>query len=193
MVSACLVHPYHSDPIEHVTGNEAPAVSIHALYDMDCKDPHHSDARVSSNGCTSHWKFYTSIISGWKSSLKAALDQIHNIYSRSHLQLVLITWRFICTLMVASWVPVILEKPPSLVWKARFRVYGDVSPVHPLAITSFDLAHVFAGGRVLSVSDQHYGIGSNLILPGRGKNMGDGWETKRSRTKGHKDWAVIQL
>ena len=57
----------------------------------------------------------------------------------------------------------------------------------------FDLAHVFAGGRVLCASDQHFGIGSNLILPGRGKNMGDGWETKRSRKKDHNDWAVIQL
>ena len=26
-----------------------------------------------------------------------------------------------------------------------------------------------------------------------GKDMGDGWETKRSRTKGHKDWAIIKL
>jgi len=55
------------------------------------------------------------------------------------------------------------------------------------------LAHIFAGGRVLCVSDQHFGVGSNLILPGRGKNMGDGWETKRSRTKDHNDWVVIQL
>ncbi|KAF8813811.1 allantoicase [Phlegmacium glaucopus] len=77
---------------------------------------------------------------------------------------------------------------------ARFRTYGQVTPVHPSDNNSvFDLAHVFAGGRVLDVSDQHFGVGSNLILPGRGKNMGDGWETKRSRTKGHNDWVVIQL
>ncbi|CAA7261690.1 unnamed protein product [Cyclocybe aegerita] len=76
---------------------------------------------------------------------------------------------------------------------ARFRVYGDVTPVHPAGQTSFDLAHVFAGGRVLRMSDQHFGVGANLILPGRGKNMGDGWETKRSRTKGHNDWVIIQL
>ena len=57
----------------------------------------------------------------------------------------------------------------------------------------FDLAHVIAGGRVVCVSDQHFGVGSNVILPGRGKNMGDGWETKRSRIKGHSDWVVIQL
>ncbi|KAF8904462.1 allantoicase [Gymnopilus junonius] len=76
---------------------------------------------------------------------------------------------------------------------ARFRAYGRVVPVHPSTPTPFDLAHVFAGGRVLRVSDQHFGVGSNLILPGRGKNMGDGWETKRSRTKGHNDWVVLQL
>ncbi len=23
--------------------------------------------------------------------------------------------------------------------------------------------------------------------------MGDGWETKRSRVKGHKDWVIIKL
>lgn len=56
-----------------------------------------------------------------------------------------------------------------------------------------DLAHVFAGGRVISVSDQHYGKGSNLLLPGRGKDMGDGWETKRSREAGHKDWVLVRL
>jgi len=77
---------------------------------------------------------------------------------------------------------------------ARFRVYGHVSPVHPKdSAELFDLAHVFAGGRVEFTSDQHFGVGSNLILPGRGKDMGDGWETKRSREKGHKDWAIIKL
>jgi len=77
---------------------------------------------------------------------------------------------------------------------ARFRVYGQVAPVQPADdLMPFDLAHVFAGGRVVYTSDQHFGVGSNLILPGRGKDMGDGWETKRSRRKGHKDWVIIQL
>uniref|UniRef100_A0A0W0FHD9 Allantoicase domain-containing protein n=1 Tax=Moniliophthora roreri TaxID=221103 RepID=A0A0W0FHD9_MONRR len=77
---------------------------------------------------------------------------------------------------------------------ARFRVYGHVSPIIPAEPTeNFDLAHVFAGGRVEFTSDQHFGVGSNLILPGRGKDMGDGWETKRSRQPGHKDWAIIKL
>ncbi|KAM6502037.1 allantoicase [Amanita muscaria] len=77
---------------------------------------------------------------------------------------------------------------------ARFRVYGDVVAETPKDfVQPFDLAHVFAGGRVDFTSNQHFGIGSNLILPGRGKDMGDGWETKRSRQKDHKDWAILKL
>lgn len=54
--------------------------------------------------------------------------------------------------------------------QARFRVYGNVDPVLPANVTeSFDLAHVFSGGRVEYVSDQHFGFGANLILPGRGE------------------------
>lgn len=77
---------------------------------------------------------------------------------------------------------------------ARFRVYGHISVVQPADDSElFDLAHIFAGGRVVFTSDQHYGSGSNLILPGRGKDMSDGWETKRSRQKGHKDWVIVRL
>ncbi|KIJ49648.1 hypothetical protein M422DRAFT_246721 [Sphaerobolus stellatus SS14] len=77
---------------------------------------------------------------------------------------------------------------------ARSRVYGIVNPVFPEDSSQLlDLAHVFAGGRAVFTSDQHFGAGSNLLLPGRGKDMGDGWETKRSRVKGHKDWVIIKL
>jgi allantoicase len=34
---------------------------------------------------------------------------------------------------------------------------------------------------------------NNLIMPGRGLHMGDGWETKRNRTPGNNDWVVIKL
>ena len=30
-------------------------------------------------------------------------------------------------------------------------------------------------------------------MPGRGVNMGDGWETKRNRTPGNCDWVFIRL
>ncbi|KZV74436.1 Allantoicase [Peniophora sp. CONT] len=77
---------------------------------------------------------------------------------------------------------------------ARFRVYGDVVAIQPENEQEiFDSAHVYAGGRVTFTSDQHFGVGANIILPGRGKDMGDGWETKRSRQPNHKDWTIIKL
>lgn len=87
---------------------------------------------------------------------------------------------------------------------ARFRVYGRI-PAPPVGLgeseqpesdsrlNTLDLAHSMNGGRVVFTSDQHFGKGPNVLLPGRGHDMGDGWETKRSRTPGHKDWLVIKL
>ncbi|KAG8920676.1 Allantoicase [Tulasnella sp. 417] len=77
--------------------------------------------------------------------------------------------------------------------EGRFRAYGEVSPIFPDPSKAIDLAHVFSGGRVVYVSNQHFGGGPNLLLPGRGKDMGDGWETRRSRLPGHKDFVVIRL
>lgn len=56
--------------------------------------------------------------------------------------------------------------------QARFRVYGLVQAVFTGDVSeSVDLAHVFSGGRVVFVSDQHFGVGSNLLLPGRGEEV----------------------
>ena len=30
-------------------------------------------------------------------------------------------------------------------------------------------------------------------MPGQSINMGDGWETKRSRTPGNRDWVIVRL
>lgn len=54
--------------------------------------------------------------------------------------------------------------------QARFRVYGLVSPIFPPLSETFDLASVYSGGRTVLVSDQHFGMGSNLVLPGRGEH-----------------------
>jgi allantoicase len=76
---------------------------------------------------------------------------------------------------------------------ARFRLYGTVVPVLPQALnTVFDLAATVNGGVAVACSDQHFGTKDNLLLPGRGVDMGDGWETKRSRGE-HVDWVVIKL
>lgn len=77
---------------------------------------------------------------------------------------------------------------------ARFRVYGQMSP--GWSMLSLENAHEVSGlalgGRVLSWSDAHFGAPMRLIMPGRGVNMGDGWETRRRRSPGH-DWCVIAL
>jgi allantoicase len=55
-----------------------------------------------------------------------------------------------------------------------------------------DLLAAANGGRGIIASDEHYGAVANLTAPGRGANMGDGWETRRRREPGH-DWAVLEL
>ncbi|KAM0746786.1 Allantoicase [Meredithblackwellia eburnea MCA 4105] len=81
----------------------------------------------------------------------------------------------------------------------RFRAYGHVilPEATPETLSApLDLAYVLNGARAIAQSDQHFGKGANLILPGRGKDMGDGWETKRSRGRlgtGEGDWVVIKL
>ncbi|KAH6606669.1 allantoicase [Trichoderma cornu-damae] len=77
---------------------------------------------------------------------------------------------------------------------ARFRLFGHAVPVFPEDKEAvFDLAAAQNGGIAVSCSDQHFGSKDNLLLPGRGKDMGDGWETKRSRGKHHVDWAIVKL
>lgn len=78
---------------------------------------------------------------------------------------------------------------------ARFRLYGEVIPnlASITANSMVDFASVQYGGLAVSWSDQHFGTVDNLLLPGRGVDMSDGWETKRSRTPGHVDWVVIKL
>lgn len=76
---------------------------------------------------------------------------------------------------------------------ARFRLYGTVQPVLPdKPETEFDLASTVNGGVAIACSDEHFGTKSNLLLPGRGKDMGDGWETRRSRGD-HVDWVIVKL
>lgn len=77
---------------------------------------------------------------------------------------------------------------------ARLRIYGEIRPDwsrfdRDAAIDLLALEH---GGRALRASDEHFGSMRHLNLPGRGVNMGDGWETARRRGPGH-DWCVLKL
>ncbi len=80
---------------------------------------------------------------------------------------------------------------------ARLRVHGDVVPDprwmgRPGAEQEVDLAAVEHGAEVIATNDMFFGSRHNLIGPGRAANMGDGWETKRSRREGP-DWVVVRL
>ena len=77
---------------------------------------------------------------------------------------------------------------------ARFRLYGSAVPVWPEDREAVvELSAAVMGGLAVSCSDQHFGRKDNLLLPGRGVDMGDGWETKRTRGKGHVDWVIVKL
>ncbi len=77
---------------------------------------------------------------------------------------------------------------------ARLRVWGKVDPLWSKVAGGqvIDLLAVEWGGRGIIANDEHYGAVGNLTAPGRGVNMGDGWETRRRREPGH-DWAVLAL
>ncbi|MBR7777541.1 allantoicase [Undibacterium rugosum] len=77
---------------------------------------------------------------------------------------------------------------------ARLRVYAQPdnnwSAADPNAL--HDLIAMENGGYVVASNNQHFGLASNLLMPGRGVNMGDGWETRRRREPGN-DWCIIAL
>lgn len=78
---------------------------------------------------------------------------------------------------------------------ARLKVYGDVF-IDWLNFPKgnvVDLAASINGARAILCNDMFFSHMDNLIMPGRGLNMGDGWETKRNRNPGNKDWVIVQL
>eukprot|EP00949_MAST-11_sp_MAST-11-sp1_P004802 g4802.t1 len=94
---------------------------------------------------------------------------------------------------------------------ARLRVHGEVVPEADHGSAVLDVAAAENGGVTLGASNAHYGRVSNLIAPGRAKNMGEGWESARNPKRpailevetGGKgilklpasmaDWAIIRL
>ena len=77
---------------------------------------------------------------------------------------------------------------------ARLRVYGEIRPDRDSLDENevIDLLALENGGRALVCNDEHFGSMHNLTVPGRGVNMGDGWETARRREPGN-DWVILAL
>lgn len=78
---------------------------------------------------------------------------------------------------------------------ARLKVYGEVhkdwSKID--ANEMIDLAAAANGAKSILCNDMFFSHMDNLLMPGRGVNMGDGWETKRNRTPNNRDWVIVRL
>ncbi|SKA30695.1 allantoicase [Consotaella salsifontis] len=77
---------------------------------------------------------------------------------------------------------------------ARLRVFGLVAKDWNAvpADETLDLVALENGGTAIAWNDAHYGAPANMLAPGRGADMGDGWETARRRRPGN-DWCVLKL
>lgn len=77
---------------------------------------------------------------------------------------------------------------------ARLRAFGHGQRdwANEAGNDDIDLAAALSGGRALACNDEHYGAMGNLLLPGRGASMADGWETRRRRDPGF-DWVILGL
>jgi allantoicase len=88
---------------------------------------------------------------------------------------------------------------------ARLRVFGEVEPfaAEPeqdertrveVPAELVDLAALKNGARALACSDARFGSMNQLIMPGRARVMGEGWETRRARASDHRhDWLIVRL
>ena len=73
---------------------------------------------------------------------------------------------------------------------ARLRIYGSVNIKKKFKKVT-NLTSVLNGATPIACNNEHFGRAENILAPGTGKNMGDGWETRRSRGKNF-DWIIIK-
>ena len=75
---------------------------------------------------------------------------------------------------------------------ARLRVYGEIAADKIFfGKKIINLSSLLNGASVIACNNEHFGKAENILAPGKGKNMGDGWETRRSRGK-NIDWIIIK-
>ncbi len=76
---------------------------------------------------------------------------------------------------------------------ARLRLNGkvDLEKIN-LKGKNVNLSSILNGSTILGCNNEHFGKAENVLSPGVGVNMGDGWETRRSRGKNF-DWIIIKF
>lgn len=75
---------------------------------------------------------------------------------------------------------------------ARFRVHGEVVVDPQFLGGTVDLVAAENGGRLVRTSNAFYSTPAQIIMPGRARNMGEGWENARRRGEGN-EFAVFAL
>ena len=76
---------------------------------------------------------------------------------------------------------------------ARLRLYGEVETKNiNYGSKTVNLTSMLNGASIVGCNNEHFGRAENVLSPGKGKNMGDGWETRRSRGKNF-DWLIIKM
>jgi len=75
---------------------------------------------------------------------------------------------------------------------ARIRIYGNMKINKQFGKKIINLTSVLNGASPIACNNEHFGRAENILAPGMGKNMGDGWETRRSRGKNF-DWLIIKF
>ena len=73
---------------------------------------------------------------------------------------------------------------------ARLRLFGELEN-KKFGNKTINLTSVLNGSVPIACNNEHFGRAENVLAPGQGKNMGDGWETRRSRGKNF-DWLIIK-
>lgn len=75
---------------------------------------------------------------------------------------------------------------------ARLRVHGEPVADPRFLAGTLDLASIESGADVVDCSDQFYSSARNLLMPGRARSMGEGWENARRRDGGN-DHVTVRL
>ena len=76
---------------------------------------------------------------------------------------------------------------------ARLRIFGEIEMKNVnFESKMINLCSMLNGASIIGCNNEHFGRAENILAPGKGKNMGDGWETKRSRGKNF-DWLIIKF
>ena len=76
---------------------------------------------------------------------------------------------------------------------ARLKLNGkvDLEKIN-LKGNNVNLSSILNGSTIIGCNNEHFGKAENVLSPGVGVNMGDGWETRRSRGKNF-DWIIIKF